>query len=148
MSNIWKIVKNSLDCSQLNQFFSPVINNKSVIMYVSAIDTNGTFSQNDILWANESAKTAFGQDIVGKKCYNIFQDKAQVCEFCTNGLIDEQENEPFDWVFFNEKIKRLFFITDVMIKIDGKRVRVEFAYDITEVSEQITSVYKKHFSDE
>lgn len=142
-----ELIQYGVDKSRLNKFFNPIINNSNIIMYVSAIDDNGSFQTNDILWANDPAKLAFGNDIIGKKCYNVFQDKAQVCEFCTNGLIEEQENEPYEWVFYNQKLKRLFFIVDVMIKMEGKRVRVEFAHDITEILPQFHTVYKKYFNE-
>jgi hypothetical protein len=62
-------------------------------------------------------------------------------------MIEEQENQPYEWIFFNKKVKRMFFIVDVMIRMDGKRVRVEFAHDITEVLPQFHAVYNKYFNE-
>jgi c-di-AMP phosphodiesterase-like protein len=147
LETLRELIHHNANKALLNKFFNPIINNSNIIMYVSAIDDNGSFETHDILWANQPAKKVFGEDIVGKKCYNVFQDLASVCEFCNNGVIEEVENEPYEWIFFNQKIKRMFFIVDVMIRMDGKRVRVEFAHDITEVLPQFHSVYKKYFNE-
>ncbi len=34
----------------------------------------------NILWANESAKKIFGDDIIGKKCYQVYHHREQPCE--------------------------------------------------------------------
>jgi two-component system cell cycle sensor histidine kinase PleC len=41
----------------------------------------------EILYANPAKKSLFGKDIVGKKCYAVFQDLDKPCDFCTNPLI-------------------------------------------------------------
>ncbi len=34
----------------------------------------------DIVWANDAAKSGFGDDIVGKKCYQVFHRREEPCE--------------------------------------------------------------------
>jgi PAS domain S-box-containing protein len=34
----------------------------------------------DIIWANETAKKAFGNDIIGKKCYEVYHRRREPCE--------------------------------------------------------------------
>lgn len=141
-SHVWDIVKASMECANENKFFKPVINNPKTIMYVSAIDPNGSYEADDILWVNPSAKIAFGNDIIGKKCYTVFQQKATVCEFCSNPKLELAPNEPYEWLFINPVTNRLYFITDTMVMLEGKRVRVEFAYDITDLGDSIFSIYR------
>jgi len=33
----------------------------------------------DILWANETAKKVFGEDIIGKKCYEVYHGRKEPC---------------------------------------------------------------------
>ncbi|RLF41118.1 MAG: hypothetical protein DRN21_00875 [Thermoplasmata archaeon] len=41
----------------------------------------------EILYVNEVMKKSFGKDIVGKKCYEVFQKLDAPCDFCTNEKI-------------------------------------------------------------
>ena len=38
--------------------------------------------EHNIVWANDVAGQLFGSDIVGKKCYTIYQGRNEPCEEC------------------------------------------------------------------
>ena len=38
--------------------------------------------EHNIVWANDVAGQLFGSDIVGKKCYTIYQGRSEPCEEC------------------------------------------------------------------
>ena len=38
----------------------------------------------DVLFANDKAKELFGEKILGKKCYRVFQKSSKPCSFCNN----------------------------------------------------------------
>ena len=38
--------------------------------------------EHNIVWANDVARQLFGSDIVGKKCYTIYQGRSEPCEEC------------------------------------------------------------------
>ncbi len=56
-------------------------------------------AQLNIVWANDIAKTLFGLDLVGKKCYSVYHERDEVCEPCIvkqsfkDGKVHEFETE-------------------------------------------------------
>ena len=44
----------------------------------------------EILYANKAIKRFFGKKLVGKKCYQVFQNLDKPCPFCTNKYIFEK----------------------------------------------------------
>lgn len=55
--------------------------------------------QHNIVWANDFAKKLFGEDIIGRKCYNIYHRYDKPCKSCVvrrcfeDGNIHEHETE-------------------------------------------------------
>jgi len=97
------------------------------VIYISDIETY------EILYANASVKNSFGEDIVGKICYEEFQGLSTPCKFCTNKVIRELTGKPHSWEYYNPKIDRIFKVVDKLIKwTDGRDVRFELAIDVTE----------------
>ena len=103
----------------LNSFRDPV--------YVADPDTY------ECLYANAALTKQFG-DVLGRKCYEAFHNLSSPCAFCTNRIImDEDSTEPYIWEFYNKKSRRWYRCLDRAIRwSDGRRVRLEIAYDITE----------------
>ncbi|MCD6432199.1 PAS domain S-box protein, partial [Candidatus Bathyarchaeota archaeon] len=97
-------------------------------IYVSDPDTY------EILFANKKLKETFGEKILGKKCYKVFQNLNKPCPFCTNKYIfGENLGKTYIWEFQNRKNKRWYRCIDRAIKWPGgKYVRYEMAIDVTE----------------
>ena len=110
--------------------FQLVLENIDAIVYISDIHTY------KILYLNKTARLLFG-DSVGKICYKALQkDKMSPCDFCTNDKLVNNNGKPaegYNWEFNNTFNNRWYAISDRAIKwIDGRIVRLEIAYDITE----------------
>lgn len=75
----------------------------------------------------------------GQMCYRILQGKEKPCEFCNNEILNEKKF--IVWEHFNDNLNRHFILKDKMIQLNGKRLRMEIAVDITEkevISNQIS----------
>ncbi|MBA4393658.1 MAG: hypothetical protein C0407_08915, partial [Desulfobacca sp.] len=97
---------------------------------ISVIDPN-TF---EILYANKASKTQFKKKLVGRKCYQAFQDLMQPCVFCTNNKIfGENLGKTYSWERQNLKNKHWYRCYDkAILWPDGRWVRYEIAIDITD----------------
>ena len=97
-------------------------------IYVADPDTHR------ILFVNKKARELFGQKIVGKKCYKIFQNLNEPCSFCTNrDLFRKNLGRAYIRESQNRRNKRWYKCIDKAIKwLGGKYVRYGIAIDITE----------------
>ncbi|MBC7081476.1 MAG: PAS domain S-box protein [Thermoplasmatales archaeon] len=88
----------------------------------------------EILFVNKVIKDLFGKDIIGKKCYEVFQNLEKPCDFCTNEKIfGENFGNTYVWEWKNLINSRWYKCIDKGIKwIDGREARLEIAIDITE----------------
>ena len=87
----------------------------------------------EILYANQAARDAFGEEIEGGICYQVFFEKPEPCEFCTNSFISKIHYKPYKWEYYNSLTGRNYQNIDQMIRWpDGRDVRLGFSFDITE----------------
>jgi PAS domain S-box-containing protein len=88
----------------------------------------------EILYVNSAVKAKFGQNIVGKKCYRVFQNLEAPCDFCTNPLIFGVNTGKTNICEFQNQVdERWYRCTDRAISWpDGRTVRYEMAIDIHE----------------
>ncbi|MDW7733566.1 MAG: PAS domain S-box protein [Methanolobus sp.] len=88
----------------------------------------------ELLFVNSPLKEEYGDDIVGKKCYSVFQDRKSPCPFCTNDIIFKNNHgKTHVWEFQNNVNKRWYRCIDKAIEWpDGHLVRFEMAIDIHE----------------
>ena len=101
----------------------------------------------EILYANKAIKRFFGKKLVGKKCYQAFQNLDKPCPFCTNKYIfGENLGKTYIWDFQNKCNGRWYHCIDRAIKWhDGRYVRFEIAIDITDrkrFEERLTTLHK------
>ena len=101
----------------------------------------------EILYANKAIKKLFGKKLVGKKCYQVFQNLDKPCPFCTNKYIfGENLGKTYIWDFQNKCNGRWYHCIDRAIKWhDGRYVRFEIAIDITDrkrFEERLTTLHK------
>jgi len=90
----------------------------------------------EILFANKAVKKLAGEDIEGKKCWQVLQkDKTDVCEFCPRNHLLDSNNRPtgvYHWENYNEKFGRHYaFDISAIEWTDGRMVQLEVAHDIT-----------------
>jgi len=95
-------------------------------VYVSDPETH------EILYANPTKRSLFGEDIVGQKCYRAFQGLEEPCDFCTNSeIFGENIGKTHVWEFQNRKTGRWVRCIDRAIRwSDGRMVRFEMAIGI------------------
>jgi len=88
----------------------------------------------EILFANKTIKELFGEKIIGKKCYKVFQNLDEPCSFCTNDkILGKNYGKVYVWEFQNKINKRWYRCIDRAITWpDGRVVRMEIAIDITD----------------
>ncbi len=74
------------------------------------------------------------EDVKGKKCYHVLQNVEEPCSFCTNAYL--KQGEFYEWKHYNEVLGKMYSSKDTMIEMDGKRFRMELAFDMTVEEEQ------------
>ena len=94
----------------------------------------------NIIWANDVAKKIFGNDIIGKKCYEAYHERSEPCEpspcltqkTFADGKIHEHDTEVIDK---NGDTIHFHCTANVALRdADGKPSRViEISRDITEL---------------
>ena len=102
----------------------------------------------EILFANKTLKKWFGEDIIGKKCYKVFQNLDEPCNFCTNDKIfGKNFGKTHVWEFQNKRNNRWYRCIDrAIIWPDGRKVRMEIAIDITDrvkAEEKVRDAFEK-----
>jgi len=89
----------------------------------------------ELLHVNETFKQFWGKDVIGKKCYNVIQNRDEPCPFCTNDLIfGEYLGKTYIWEKQNEINNVWFRLADKAIRWhDGRMVRFELASNISKI---------------
>jgi len=117
------------------EFISKLINKfaniNGTIRYATDIDSN------TIIWANEQAKTIYGDNITGKKCYDVFYDQCVDCSMCTNETISENQGSINTTIRKSDKTNQTYLVRDVIFIVDDKNIRFEEAINITPYVELI-----------
>jgi two-component system cell cycle sensor histidine kinase PleC len=88
----------------------------------------------ELLFANKFTRNFSREDIIGKKCHKILQNKDHPCSFCTNDKIfGEYIGKSYIWEYQNCTNERFYRCIDKAIEWpDGRMVRFEMAIDIHE----------------
>lgn len=118
-----------------------VLDNLDALVYVSDLETH------ELLYMNAYGRKIWGS-IDGRKCWEVLQDSASPCDFCTNHLLIDAEGTPSPphiWEFQNRLDQRWYQCRDQAIPwIDGRLVRLEIATDITERKEMELALKEAH----
>ena len=108
---------------QLNTIFSSLKDNVFVIS-----------EEFDILYKNDSAHDLFGEDLVGRKCYNVLMGGETQCDICSKKQIQEGVRFEQEIKFPNNGGVKVFDIISTPIEnYDGKPAFVELMRDITRI---------------
>lgn len=69
------------------------------------------------------------EDLEGKKCYELLQGEKKPCEFCTNSKLEKKKF--YTWMHYNKKLNEHFYIKNKNIEVNGRKLRLEIATNIT-----------------
>lgn len=106
-----------------------IIDELSELVYVVDLSTY------ELLYMNRAGKESFGIKVfAGEKCYQLLQNEKAPCSFCTNGLLKEETF--YTWERTNPKTQRHYVLKDKLIDWNGRKVRIEIAFDMTEKEKQ------------
>jgi PAS domain S-box-containing protein len=88
----------------------------------------------EVLFANKKAKELFGEDIIGKKCFRVFENLSHPCPFCTNKhILGKNIGKTYTHNHLDEKTKHWYKVTCKAIKwLENKYVKYGIAIDVTE----------------
>ncbi len=109
------------------------------LCYMSDVETY------ELYYINQALKNAFGftsdDDYKGKLCYKVLQHKDEPCEFCNNSKL--VEGEKIIWEIQNPVAGGRFSLVDTLVNCEGRKVRVELAFDISKHHEEVESLSQK-----
>jgi len=92
----------------------------------------------NIIWANETAKKTFGDNIIGKKCYEAFHQKEEPCEpypcFTLKAFQDEKVHE-HDTQLIDKDGKILSFHCTANVALKDKEGKPKA---VLEISREVT----------
>ncbi|MCK5835931.1 MAG: response regulator [Desulfobacula sp.] len=138
--------KASEDTKKALSISTKIFDSLEAVVYASDM---GTY---ELLYTNKKFNTDLGykttENLVGKKCWEVIQkNQTGPCSFCTNSRIVDENGLPakaYEWEFCNENNNKTYQIVDKAIEwFDGKIVRLETAYDITE-KKKYEKLFKTH----
>jgi len=105
-----------------------ILDSLEALVYVADLETY------EILYENQYGQKLFG-DLVGKICWQAFLQKNSPCPFCSKHsvLTENGESASHKWECYSTLTGRWYIVHDRAIRwVDGRLVRLEIAYDITE----------------
>jgi two-component system phosphate regulon sensor histidine kinase PhoR len=119
---------NSLEIKKSELF--TMLSGLEAIVYVADMETY------EVLAVNRVLEDFYGPNLVGRKCYEVLQrGQTEPCPFCTNDKLmkDGEPTGPYAWRFKNTLTGRWYSCIDKAVMWpDGRHVRLEVAFDITE----------------
>lgn len=108
----------------------------SELIYITDLDNY------ELLYMNTAGKKKFGIDKIDNlKCYKTLQGRDAPCEFCTNSIL--KEDDFYTWEITNEVVNRHYLLKDKIIDWEGKRARLEVAFDTTVQERQKVNLQNK-----
>ncbi len=109
-----------------HEYLLSVLDSLDALIYVADIETY------EIIYENGYGQRTFG-NLVGQVCWQAFLQKNNPCPFCSKILIKPEPNVSHQWECYSTLVNKWYQVHDRAIRwIDGRIVRLEIAYDITE----------------
>jgi PAS domain S-box-containing protein len=113
--------------------FLTVLDSIDAHIYVADMNTH------EILLVNKHMRESFGENVVGKTCYEVFRKIPGPCSECTNDQLVDLNGKPAGpcvWEGKNPTTGKWYIYYDRAIKwVDGRLVRLQIATDITRVKD-------------
>jgi PAS domain S-box-containing protein len=113
--------------------FLTVLDSIDADIYVADMDSY------EILLINKHMRESFGENLVGKICYEVFRNEIGICSNCTNSQLVDSNGKPAGpcvWEGKNSITGKWYINYDRAIKwVDGRLVRLQIATDITRIKD-------------
>ena len=113
--------------------FLMVLDSIDADIYVSDLETY------EVLLTNRHMRESFGEDLVGKTCYQVFRNESIPCSHCTNDKLLDSDGRPAGvcvWEGKNPITGKWYINYDRAIKwVDGRFVRLQIATDISRIKD-------------
>ena len=113
--------------------FLTVLDSIDADIYVADLETY------KILLINKHMRESFGENLVGKTCYEAFRNEAGPCGNCTNDRLVDINGKPAGpsvWEGKNSITGKWYINYDRAIKwVDGRLVRLQIATDISRIKD-------------
>lgn len=107
------------------------------LVYAADIDTH------ELLYMNKKALQLYGlqsaEQLAGKKCYEVMQNAYAPCAICNGRELSEGYFK--EWRYYNPVLNKYLMVKDTMQQVDGRRVRVELAMDVSADNQQKNMVH-------
>ena len=106
--------------------------NMDELVYVADMDSY------EILYMNKKAREMYHfssvEELKGTKCYELIQGSKVPCALCNNKELVQGSFK--EWSYYNPGLGRHFELKDTMIEDEGRRCRIELAFDNTAQEQQ------------
>jgi len=113
--------------------FLMVLDSIDADIYVSDLETY------EVLLTNRHMRESFGEDLVGKTCYQVFRSESVPCGHCTNDNLLDSDGNPGGvcvWEGKNPITGKWYINYDRAIKwVDGRFVKLQIATDISRIKD-------------
>lgn len=88
------------------------------------------FETNELIYMNSYARKEFCENendmsFIGKKCYEVIQNKREACSFCKREILNERNF--CQWFNYNEYLNKHFYNRDKIIKLDGRSYHIQIS---------------------
>ena len=97
------------------------------------------FKTRIILLANRHTKTTYGEDVVGRTCYEAILGRRNACDRCKNALLLDDDGKPAESCSWEDQnpVNRRWYINyaRAIVWEDGRLVQLQVATDITALKE-------------
>ncbi|MEJ2285632.1 MAG: substrate-binding domain-containing protein, partial [Desulfobacterales bacterium] len=112
------------------------------LMVLDSIDADiyvADLESYEVLLTNRHMRESFGEDLVGKTCYQVFRNESISCSHCTNDKLLDSDGRPTGvcvWEGKNPVTGKWYINYDRAIKwVDGRFVRLQIATDISRIKD-------------
>lgn len=122
-----------------NKILSLIVEEGNDITYLADVEDHTLYFLNkkgmEIIGASDK------EEWYGKPCYQVLQDRDTPCPFCKNHLL--KEDIFYEWDFYNKALKRRFLKRGIIVNYKGRKARMEFALDITDMKKMEDDLKKE-----
>ena len=129
LTNISERKRAEEELKRSHQTFLTVLDGIDATIYVADMETH------KILFMNKYMIEAFGADLTGLICYEVFREESKPCMHCTNDRLIDANGKPAGvcvWETKNPLTGKWYINYDRAIRwMDGRIVRLQIATDIS-----------------